>query len=81
VVKPDLVAPGNLIDSLYFAAETLNQEYPGFVGSLFSVRDQRHNPAFRLLLCHERNEHGRTYGERAAALMLETESALTAPIR
>ena len=29
VVKPDLVAPGNLIDSLYFSAETLNQEYPG----------------------------------------------------
>ncbi|MFZ1087332.1 MAG: S8 family peptidase, partial [Terracidiphilus sp.] len=30
VVKPDIVAPGNLIDSLYFPAATLNQEYPGF---------------------------------------------------
>jgi serine protease AprX len=29
VVKPDLVAPGNLIVSLYNPAETLNQEYPG----------------------------------------------------
>ena len=29
VVKPDLVAPGNLIISLYTAAETLNQQNPG----------------------------------------------------
>jgi serine protease AprX len=29
VVKPDLVAPGNLIVSLYTAPETLNQENPG----------------------------------------------------
>lgn len=29
VVKPDLVAPGNLIVSLYTPAETLNQENPG----------------------------------------------------
>ena len=30
VVKPDIVAPGNLIDSLYFASATLNQENPGY---------------------------------------------------
>jgi serine protease AprX len=29
VIKPDLVAPGNQIISLYTAGETLNQEYPG----------------------------------------------------
>jgi serine protease AprX len=29
VVKPDLVAPGNLVISLYTPAETLNQENPG----------------------------------------------------
>jgi serine protease AprX len=30
VVKPDLVAPGNLVDSLYFSAATLNAANPGF---------------------------------------------------
>jgi serine protease AprX len=30
VVKPDLVAPGNLIDSLYFPAATINKQNPGF---------------------------------------------------
>lgn len=29
IAKPDLVAPGNLITSLYTPADTLNQEYPG----------------------------------------------------
>lgn len=46
VVKPDLVAPGNRIISIYTSAETLNQSYPGnqIPKSLFQTNDGAASP-------------------------------------
>jgi len=46
VVKPDIVAPGNLIDSLYFPGETINQNNPGFeIPQSLYLKNGPHHPS------------------------------------
>jgi subtilisin family serine protease len=64
VVKPDLVAPGNRIVSLYTAGLTLPQELSWQRDSLFPVSGERELNSLLDLLQVERHQHGRTDGQR-----------------
>ena len=60
VVKPDLVAPGNLLVSLAAPTSTLYTQYPG------NLCERRHQHTVFSLLHAERNQHGHRRSQRSS---------------
>jgi serine protease AprX len=77
VVKPDIVAPGNLMVSLYFPASTLNQNYPQFETPLTAYLQQRETGLSGSYFNLSGTSMATPEVSAAAALMLEQTPALT----
>ena len=75
VIKPDLVAPGNLIVSLYKPGETLSEELPEdrLPNSAYITGAQM--GSFGDISCVERHQHGGSHGERGGGPAAGTEPA------
>jgi serine protease AprX len=77
VVKPDIVAPGNLIVSAYFPTSTLNKEYPRFETPLSVYVDGPQTKSSSNYFTLSGTSMATPQVSAAAALMLEQTPSLT----